>query len=237
MKKILISLLMSVSVNALAQAYDVTKTWEEAVVYVPGNFLTKSISTVEVPKPMPTVILMHGCAGISPEEHNWARFLKGLGFIVIMPDSFASPGRLKNCDTGTHQRNLGLVPVIAIRQWEAEYAVHFAKQQSWIDKKNLFLMGHSEGGMGVSMARGIFAGVIISGYTCSLGVFAALQVPVLAISWEKDPWFNGKFHCKDNWGERNNSTQIILPGSGHSTSLSSTAREEVEHFLRSKLRY
>jgi dienelactone hydrolase len=237
MKTILFLILNLFSINAIAQAYDVAKTWEGAVVYVPGRFFTRSISTVDVPKPMPTVILMHGCAGISPEEHNWARFLKGLGFIVIMPDSFASPGRLKNCDSGSHQRNLGLVPVIAIRQWEVEYAAHFARQQSWIDKKNLFLMGHSEGGMGVSMARGRFTGVIVSGYICTFGVFAAPQVPVLAISWEKDPWFSETHHCKDKWGERYNSTQVILPGSGHGTFLSSKARNEVEYFLKSKLRY
>lgn len=239
MQKLLVGFFVFLAaMSGYAQSHDVAKTWEGSIVYVPGSFLTKSVSDIEVPYPMPVVIFMHGCTGIGHDEHAWARFLKNLGFIVIMPNSFASPGRVQNCNPTTHTTNLGLVPVNAIRPWEAEYAAFQVRKQPWADKKNIFLMGHSEGGMAASLTRGRFNGVIISGFICHFGVFVGPQIPVLAISFEKDPYFSGNnFHCSDKWGiDRHTSRQIVLPGSGHSTVFQSAAMDAVESFLKVNLK-
>lgn len=62
---------------------DVAASWEHAVVSVPGRFLTTSVKDIEVEKPRPVVLLIHGCAGIQRTARSWAGFLKGEGYIVV----------------------------------------------------------------------------------------------------------------------------------------------------------
>jgi hypothetical protein len=38
-------------------------------------------------------------------------------------------------------------PTLIMRQNEAEYAIRKARKSTWVDSKNIFLMGHSEGGI------------------------------------------------------------------------------------------
>lgn len=235
MKHYIIGLVtLLVSISATAQRYDIPKTWQEAVVFVPGSIFTKSVHTVKVDNPMPVIILMHGCSGIQQHETQWAQFLKSQGYIVVLPDSFAMPGRIMNCDSSSNTPNLGLVPVRRIRPSEVEYAVSQLKQESWVDRNNIFLMGHSEGAMAAANSPELgFNAIIISSFICNNGVGASVDTPVMAISYEVDPYFSNKNHtCKDKWGNRPKSKQIVLPGQGHATSQNIIAKQEVVDFLK-----
>ena len=95
----------------MVQGFDVSKAWDSAVVYVPSNFLPKRVIDVKADAPQPVVILLHGCGGIDVHDRRWAENLKSQGFIVVMPDSLAIPGRSKNCDSTTHTTNMGKIPV------------------------------------------------------------------------------------------------------------------------------
>jgi poly(3-hydroxybutyrate) depolymerase len=236
MSKIIATLLflLASSVNALPlEAYDISKSWEKAEVHVPGNFFTKQISTVEVTSPLPVVVLMHGCTGITQEETQWARLLKDNGYIVVLPDSFAIPNRVVNCSTTERINNLRLVPVNRLRPAEVAYAMSQLQTMKWADKKRIFLMGHSEGAMAATRTPDMgFKGVIVSGFVCSLGVMASANTPIIAISWGNDPYFaNGGFQCDSQWGDRTNGKLVLLNGQGHGTVSSAEARRAVVSFL------
>lgn len=214
-------------------AYDVSKAWENAEVHVPGFFFTKDVTNVEVQKPMPVVIYMHGCSGIHNEDRQWASLLNKQGYIVVMPNSLAIPGRPVNCDRNSKTTNLRLVPVNRLRPKEARYTLSKVKEQVWADKDNIFLMGQSEGGMSATRVKSNgFKGIIISGFHCVLGVNADPSTPILALNHESDPWFHTPTRCSENWGDRQNSKEVVLPGTGHSTVYSTTANRAVIDFLK-----
>lgn len=225
----------------MVQGFDVFKAWESAVVYVPSNFLPKRVIDVRVDAPQPVVIFLHGCGGIDMHERRWADHLKSQGFIVVLPDSLAIPGRSKNCDSTTHTTNLGKIPVRELRPAEASYAMARVREQTWADQDNIFLMGHSEGGMGAYLTPEMgFKGIIISGFICLIpgGIRAQLATPVLAINWELDPWFirpdRPNLQCAERpfWSRRSNAKQLVLPGQGHATAFETIARDAVGSFLK-----
>jgi predicted esterase len=236
MKKFIPFLISVITYSNLAFAeWDISKSWENAQVQVPGSFLSKTVSTVETDKPLPTVILMHGCTGIHQQDINLAKELTNQGFIVVMPDSLAIPERVINCDTKTNTPHLKLVPVETIRPKEIKYAMSQLKQQSWVDKNNIFLIGHSEGGMAAAIVRELgFNGIVISGFNCFFGVRASTSTPILAIGFESDSYLSriSKVQCKDMWGDRTTSQQITLPGVGHDTYNQPFVKQEIVNFLK-----
>jgi hypothetical protein len=157
-----------------------------------------------------------------------------------MPDSMAIEGRVSNCDATRHIANLGKAPVRELRPAEAEYAHARLQEQVWADASNIFLMGHSEGGMGASLTPELgFRGVIISGFTCLIpgGIRAQRDTPVLVINWQSDPWFErgDRSHrqCSERpfWRFRSKADELVLPGKGHATGYEASARQAVRQFL------
>ena len=224
------------------QEYDVRNSWEKAVVYVPGNFLTKSVDNITVSNPMPVVLFLHGCGGINEQERKWANFLKSQKFIVVLLDSYAIPNREKNCISATNTTNIGKVPVNDLRPAEAEYAISKLKDMPWADSNNIFLMGHSEGGMGAFLTKELgLQGVIISGFPCTIRgrrFGSSKDTPTLILNHERDPFFIRPgveyAQCSDRpyWKFRTNSTEVILSGNGHGTADAPIAQEAVSNFLK-----
>ena len=178
--------LLSFFITRAVFAKDVEKSWEDAVVYVPGKTFTTSVSQISFDKPMPVVIYLHGCAGINRQhDASWASLLTGLGFIVVMPDSMARPGRIPNCDPKVKGGN-SFPNAFKYRQQEIAYALEQAQKASWANKNNIFLMGFSEGGIGVAQSpHNGFAGRVIMGWTCTNknnpdfdGIFSSKNSPV-----------------------------------------------------------
>ena len=202
------------------------------MVSVPGRFLTTSVKDIKLEQPLPVVLLIHGCAGIQRTESSWAGFLKGEGYIVVEPDSFAR-SRPISCDPRTHRA--GLFPGVATyRQDEVTYALAQLRKAPWADQRNLFLMGHSEGAVVVATANvSGFRGVIISAWICRNGLVVPRETAVLAIDHEKDPWFPNSSgqHCSNLFGTRTNARQITLTGFDHGT-FEAPAERAVKDFLR-----
>ena len=226
------------------EGYDVSKSWEKAIVYVPGNLFTKTVGSVKVEKPMSVVILLHGCGGIHEHEKRWAETIKSAGFIVVLPNSFAIPNREVNCVSETSTANIGKVPVNDLRPAEAEYAGNKINEMEWVDKNNIFLMGHSEGGMGAFYTKEVgFKGVIVSGFPCRSRkpVGSGHGTPFLAINWERDPYFdknnNPYIQCSDKpfWKRRIDANQLVLPGKGHATAYERQAVDTVLKFLKERI--
>src|ERR671936_3002032 len=55
---------------------------------------------------VPAVIVLHSCAGVTPEIGDWARALNGMGFAALIVDSFTSRGVTEVC-TGHQSINPG----------------------------------------------------------------------------------------------------------------------------------
>jgi dienelactone hydrolase len=225
---------------------NVGKSWEAATVLVPGRFFATSPHNVSLEKPLPVVIYMHGCTGITANHDlRWGHFIKGLGFIAILPDSMARPGRRQNCDP-VAKRGGAFPQAFAMRQEEIRYAVEQLKMSPWADMGNVFLMGHSEGGNAAAQnSLGDFRGVIISGWTCTNaarperdGIFAPLDIPILALEWSHDAWRVGRpseGSCANKFGERKKARQVLFPGTEHATYDQAEARNAVAQFLKENL--
>jgi poly(3-hydroxybutyrate) depolymerase len=235
----------SISVNAfVVQGYDVSKAWEGSQVYVPSNFLVKTVNNVKVDSPFPVVILLHGCGGIGEHEKKWAQNLKSEGFIVVLPDSFAIPNRVINCIPSSNTPNIGKVPINDLRPAEAEFAMKMMQDQVWADKRNIFLMGHSEGGAGAFLTKEVgFKGIVVSGFSCGVRkkVGSADTTSFIAINWEIDPYFSKddtpQRQCSDRpfWKNRADKVEIILKGKGHATAFDNFANREVIKFLKARV--
>lgn len=233
-KAIIFSIALSIQSMVEAIDLDPSYSWKSAQVHVPGAWLQKTVDNVQVDKPKPVIVYLHGCAGIKNQAEQWYLFLKSLGFIVVIPDSYALPGRPMNCDPSTYSYR-EKIDAKVLRPLEAEYALSQIKKMPWADKNNIFLMGHSEGGVGASRVKADgFKGIIVSGYWCRWGIWSNDDVPILAIEYETDPWYKNFswMHCEDNWSpRRKDATQVILSGDGHSTDGNSVAEKEVKKFL------
>ena len=227
----------------------ISDTWKSAKVFVPG--LSESeVKFNEVPKETkkhPVVIFMHGCGGINESTLRWGKFLSELGYIAVFPNSYAISGREKYCDTKNQITNAGNANGIAVKNLRANeirVTKHAVLKTNWADDKNLFLMGHSEGGAGVAFSRGSgFRAVVSSGFKCGkphpvkrkLPIRVSQQTPILFIYYKNDPWFDYD-NCKGFVKKRNNATLLELKGSKHETSSNKIARDAVEEFF-AKYRY
>lgn len=212
---------------------DIASTWTQARVYLPHVSSYVRPADVSVVQKLLTVVYLHGCTGLTPGDARWARTLTSAGYGVVLPDSFARSYRWSNCDPKTHL-NGGFPAAGGMRQEEIEHALKMLRAAPWADERNIFLMGHSEGGGAVaSWPGGGFKGQIISGSRCQRGLLAPPSIPVLVISFVHDPW-DGNYRrtCAIRFGGRESASELLLPGSGHDTSQSREAQRAVLDFLR-----
>jgi dienelactone hydrolase len=227
---------------------DIDASWEKRITFTPENPMPlrgseKLIHT----KQYPVVIFMHGCTGIENHaEMQWGQYLKDLGFIVVIPDSLARRDRYPSCD-GATASYFGTHTTHRLRQQEIDNAYTMVVNSPWAQKNNIFLMGHSEGGIAAARTkRDDFQGIIISGWTCHskyqgyAGIYSPLTVPVLSIIWKQDRWFPQGRHdhgtCESSLVGRARSKHVTLEGFDHNTFYSTLAREEVKKFLLENLK-
>ena len=222
---------------------DVELSWEKATVYLPGKLFATSVDQIVVSKATPVLIYLHGCTGIyGPHDLRWASFIADQGFIVILPDSMARQGRISNCDPKIKSGTNAFPKAGQYRQEEITYALAQVLENTWSDKNNIFLMGHSEGGQAVAKStHPQFAGKIISGWTCTNknnpaydGINSPKNLPILAIASIDDEWRKGKpveGRCANKAEGRMNFIQIDLEGWTHGTYGYSDARKGVKDFL------
>lgn len=221
----------------------ISDSWKSAKVYVPG--LSESpIKFNEVPegiKKHPVVIFLHGCGGLNKPSLRWGKILSELGYIAVLPDSYAIPGRKVYCDIKNKKTPGGGkgVEIKTLRANEVRVTKNEVIKMSWADDKNIFLMGHSEGGSGVAFTRDrVFRAIVSSGFKCGkyhpirgkLPIRVHPKTPILFIYYKNDPWFNYD-NCKDFVKTRNSARVVELEGSAHETSSNQIARDSVAEFF------
>ena len=226
---------------------DVKSSWDNAVFYLPNTSQPAKLSQVKTEKPYPVAIYMHGCNGINSnsDNHDWAKLLAQKGLLVIMPDSLARNDRKPSCDPKTMKGAL-FPPVHAMRLEEIKFASDEVKKQPWFDRKNLFLMGFSEGAIAAVRTKLTgFRGVIATSWTCTNsqvpsfdGIFLPPETPLLTINHSDDPWYtteNVRGSCESKFTGRSDAQNLTIPGSGHGTYHSEKARQAVVNFIKQHL--
>ncbi len=210
---------------------EIARTFERAFVAMPGQGGGQTLATRMGAEPLadylraagavkfPTVLYLHGCAGLNGLTP--LRAMARRGFAVVAPDSFARRFRPRQCDpvSRTGGRN---VYVFDFRAAEISYALHRFRRLPWIDKRRLFMVGVSEGGLAVAQYRGDeFRARVITEWTCNgsplvRGLAAAPDEPVLAVVRADDPWYTRvrgrgqRGDCGAFFGPRPRSRSIVI---------------------------
>lgn len=245
----------------LSDSVEITRTWDAALVRIPktgAEFRRLSMheldkSNTPQGKKFPTVIYLHGCSGVWQGTHRRIDFLAKHGFAVIAPLSFARRKYPQSCDT--RNRRGGLYrPTLKMRQFDAGNAIRKAKQLSWVDADNVFLMGLSQGGITTATflsddpAASVNARVVES-WTCHAGwdeyrgINAPASEPVLTLVSERDPWFQTpatRGDCAEYLNSDNGSVSVVYRTdplrTRHELLEADDPQETVLEFLRSHLR-
>ena len=107
--------------------------------------------------PRAAVVMLHGCGGpyaasgaLSSRHQMWGDYLTGLGYAVLMLDSFTSRGLREICTVNTAERTIKE----ADRVGDAYAALAFVTARFRIDSSRVGLLGWSHGGGTVLTAVG-----------------------------------------------------------------------------------
>jgi dienelactone hydrolase len=189
---------------------------------------------------IPLVIYLHGCNGLDQSSSIDIEFLLSKGYAVLAPSSFARKYKPKSCEPSTYTGGLHR-DVLLFRLAEASYAHQAANNLSWVDKRNIFMMGFSEGGLTTARyGRGGLAGRIILGWTCNSGwpeyrgIAGPRDEPILAVVASKDPWFRNPSTSGDcgSWMFfRRNAESVVVDLNIHGVQLFPEVREKIVKFL------
>jgi dienelactone hydrolase len=195
-----------------------------------------ALANVPAGRKVPTVLYLHGCSGFGTSGKVNVALLVEAGYAVIAPDSFARPGRPATCDP---KRNAVIVArevaaeVHRMRLAEVRYALERIGEFPWVDRDNLFLFGHSQGGTAAAAYTGKgFRARVVTGTRCTRGIGARADEPVLALFSTADPWFKDP-KVRTCW-ERRRGRDIEaheFPGKTHLMATIPEARYAILEFL------
>lgn len=189
-------------------------------------------------KKRPTIVFSHGCSGLGRGNLRYMRLLARAGYDVIAPDSFARRYRPETCIPSLRQAVRGAPHrrVGQMRQEEIHQAAYRVRRIRWVDRNNLFLMGHSQGGTAVASYEGDeFGAHVISGSTCGRGVRLPRDTPALAFYSKDDPWRRGRpaDRCLRRARARGVNMEFhLFEGRAHNLSRDERARRLILDFLK-----
>ena len=239
---------------------DIEETYNYAFVGFPKGFggikkpfygtydeFKKKYPKIKVSKEYSTVLYMHGSSGLYRGEVYRNYIVEELGFIFFAPNShkiknrpiYQSPTKLKE-----------YIKVHKVRVAEIDYNYRKLKQNSFINKKNIFLMGNSEGGLAAAIFKSNkFRGRIVTAFSCESSYFyknfklgSKKSEPFLNIIGTDDEFFakdtklNKNYKVTGNGIEKlknfENAKVVILPKAKHDLTLNIYLKDEILSFLR-----
>jgi dienelactone hydrolase len=148
--------------------------------------------------PFPTVVLMHGCEGLSPKVleglKSHANFFTDNGYAAFILDSFTKRGKKDGICFNSQESAYART---SYRQSDAYGAIKFLATLPNVDSTNFFVMGQSHGGgtvLYMADARATVSSSIdfnaVVAYYPGCSVPAKLKYPVLVLGGEADTWTN-----------------------------------------------
>lgn len=194
-------------------------------------------------QPKATIIYLHGCNGFHSGNETDGRWLSRSGYLVIMPDSFARPGRPSHCAAGLlppgTRRDPFTPASVERRMSEVRYALAQTQKLAAVDKQRLVLWGHSEGGKTAVWYPGDeFRSHVATGDDCSNvavpGMNTLKEKPVLVILFNLDTSImmsRGRVQSCTRWSEGRNLKEVRYEGKAHWPGNYAEVRAEMLMFL------
>ncbi len=237
---------------------EMRRAWDAAIVRVPagaGRFTLSTTAQLAAATPdgrMPTVIYLHGCSGIWQGTYRRVEFLAANGFLVIAPASMARLKYPLSCDPAAHRGGF-YRPTLAMRQFDAGYAIARARTLPQVDPDNIFLVGLSQGAIATATFRAANPAQkprarVVEGWTCHAGwpeyagIAAPADEPVLTLVAARDPWFRNAWtrgDCGADLDPANGSRSVVYaddPLAGRHELLEAAApRRAVLDFLAARM--
>lgn len=151
--------------------------------------------------PFPAVIALHGCAGLrdangelSARHRDWAERLSSQGFVVVMPDSFASRGLGPQCKYSERE-----VRPSGERVGDVKAAFNYVLSLPQVKADAINLLGWSNGGSTVlysvtpknALGKADFARAIAFYPGCRVPLETGrwkARLPLLILMGEADDW-------------------------------------------------
>lgn len=214
-----------------------------------GTFdaFNKKYPDLHVEKKYKTVLYVHGSSGLYKGDVYRKYIVEELGFVFFAPDSH----RLKNRPVyKSPAKEKVYVKVHKIRVSEIDYNYKKLRKLSFVDKKNIFLMGNSEGGLAAAIyTPKRFKGRIVTAFSCESSYFcehfklgSKKDEPFLNIIGTHDEFFakdaklNKEHKVSGNGIEKlknyNNAKVVILPKAKHDLTTNLYVKDEILNFLK-----
>lgn len=196
---------------------------------------------------IPTVLFMHGSAGLRKGATYRKWIVEEAKFIFFAPNSF----KITNRPTYENPAKISTYEKVhKFRQAEIHFNLKKLQNISFIDINNIFLMGNSEGGLAAASFKGRdFKGRIITAYSCENGYYsknfelgAKINEPILNIIGTHDEYFANDSkpneehevdgHCTKALRKYKNAKVIILPQTKHDITTNIYVKEDIINFLK-----
>jgi hypothetical protein len=200
---------------------------------------------------IPLVLYMHGSKGLGNGDFFRKLITKKIKAIFFAPKSFAIQNRpIYNSPAKQSEYK----KVHQLRQGEIKYCLKKFKKIKFIDKKNLFLMGSSEGALATAIFKSNrFKSRIILSFSCENTYFypkfkskISKDEPVLNIMGSCDEFFgyhsklnknhNIKGHSIDTFRNHKNAKIVILSNTKHNITSNTYVENEIVSFLHHQIK-
>lgn len=157
--------------------------------------------------PFPAVVIMHDCSGVGPASSGapgrWAKELVARGYVVVMPDSFATRGHAGGvCTVPLSQRRSDVNP--ERRAGDAYAALAYTRSLAYVDGRRVGIMGGSHGGSTTLATMRApnsdskpLSGENRAGFAAAVALYPRCEIrhhvykpvaPVLILIGDKDDW-------------------------------------------------
>lgn len=228
------------AVRNLEQAYrfdpasvDLDESWERALVFVPGEeigqftygFLGSQsvrdrLAALPAGRRFPLVIYLHDADGLTVIENSLMEEFEVENVAALFPNGLASRRRASDCAGG----ECAMSPEVYLaRRAEMIHAVGRARQLTWVDRDNIFLVGLGEGGAVVALwgAEVAVNAYAVASWTCTAppeapwfeGLRTPVERPVLLLNshatrWSGRPGWDGL--CAERPGEYERANSVVI---------------------------
>jgi dienelactone hydrolase len=179
--------------------------------------------------PLPAVVLMHGCHGVSESIRGWGRWFREHGYVALVVDSWTSRGLAEQCTPGEDLPNTA-------RFDDAVGALRWLQSRRYVSRERIGIIGWSNGGVfsmaavnGPTAERAKKRGVEIPapGFRAAVGVYPGgcsslineLSVrPLLILIGADDDWTTAA-ECEELTTKQRakgaDVTLVVYPGAVH----------------------
>jgi dienelactone hydrolase len=202
---------------------------------------------------VPVVVFLHGSSGLGLKAiGEWQKWLAGLGYASVAPDSFTLAGHVtykSPIDKESYEK------IHALRASEIAPVLAALKNQTWVDPRKLILAGTSEGSVPVARYSGTeFMARILYAWSCEANYFVIeprnsfeAGKPVLNVISAQDPFFSrtntwlgnaqAQGHCAAALKDNTQASVLLVPNAPHTLLNLPATRSATAGFLSQFLKY